>query len=229
MITQELFGQVIAAQHEVDAGDLDLIHRLPNPPLTPLKEEDIYVRRCRLAGEVIDSHGGCFRGEDLPRLLQLTWGAPTLIGHARQTLGIGRFFGGRIEEYEGRKYIVPKFYWLKAHSQAEDLRINLDGGIYNEASIAFTFKIPTCSICGNDIRRCDHWPGEEYDSKQCYFYYDGIERVMEGSIVYRGATPGTGFMVNNNYPDPSGPWDLKGKWLRIKLKGRWHQAYLMEE
>ena len=226
MITQELSGPVIAAKGKVSARDLDLIHQLPNPPLIPLKEDDVYVRRCRLAGEVVDSHGGCFRREDLPKLLKLTWGAPTLIGHNRQTIGVGRFFGGRIEDYQGHHYIVPKFYWLKAHSAAEDLRVNIDGGIYNEASIAFTFRTPTCSICGGDIRRCDHWPGEEYDSKRCFFYYDGIEQVMEGSIVYRGATPGTGFMANNS---ESPQRDLKGKWLRIKMKGRWHQAYLIEE
>ena len=226
MITQELSGQVIAARQRVTIRDVELIHQLQNPPLAPLKKEDIYVRRCRLAGEVIDSHGGCFRKSDLPKLLKLTWGAPTLIGHNRQTVGVGRFFGGSIEEHEGQNYIVPKFYWLKAHSKAEDLRINIDGGIYNEASIAFTFSHPTCSICGGDIRSCEHWPGEEYDSQQCFFYYDGIERVLEGSIVFRGAAPGTGFLANNSQL-PTRDW--KGKWLRIKLKGRWHRAYLMEE
>jgi len=226
MITQELSGGVIAANGKISARDMESIHRLPNPPLVPLKEEEIHVRRCRLAGDVIDSHGGCFRTADLPKLLKLTWGAPTLIGHNRQTLGIGRFFGGQIQEFEGHNYIVPKFYWLKAHSAAEDLRINIDGGIYNEASIAFMFRKPTCSICGEDIRRCDHFPAEEYAKQTCFFYYDGVERVMEGSIVFRGATPGTGFMANNSeFPTR----DLKGKWLRIKLKGRWHQAYLMEE
>jgi hypothetical protein len=229
MITQELSGQVISAQSKVSKRDLDLIQRLPNPPLLPLTEDDIYVRRCRLAGEVIDSHGGCFRGEDLTTLLKLTWGAPTLIGHNRQTVGVGRFFGGRIEEHQGHRYIVPKFYWLKAHSKAEDLRVNIDGGIYSEASIAFTFRHPTCSICGEDIRSCQHWPGEEYDSQTCFFYYDGIDQVMEGSIVYRGATPGTGFLVNNDPPVSGLSRDWKGNWLRIKLKGRWHRAYLMEE
>jgi len=226
MITQELSGGVIAANGKVSSRDMELIHNLPNPPLVPLKEDDIHVRRCRLAGDVIDSHGGCFRTEDLPKLLKMTWGAPTLIGHNRQTVGIGRFFGGQIQEFEGHHYVVPKFYWLKAHSAAEDLRVNIDGGIYNEASIAFMFRKPTCSICGEDIRRCDHWPGEEYGKHTCFFYYDGVERVMEGSIVFRGATPGTGFMANNSeFPAR----DLKGKWLRIKLKGRWHQAYLIAE
>jgi hypothetical protein len=72
MITQELSGQVIAANGKVTARDMDLIHKLPNPPLVPLKEDDIHIRRCRLAGDIIDSHGGCFRSQDLPKLLKMT-------------------------------------------------------------------------------------------------------------------------------------------------------------
>ena len=73
MITQELSGPVIAPNGKVSSRDMEAIRSLPNPPLIPLKEEEIYVRRCRLAGDVIDSHGGCFRSEDLPKLLQMTW------------------------------------------------------------------------------------------------------------------------------------------------------------
>jgi len=92
-------------------------------------------------------------------------------------------------------YIVPKFYWMRAHSRAHDLLVNIDGGITSEASLGFTFRTPACSICGRDIRACEHLPGNEYEGQICYFFYDGILRVTEGSFVYRGAQPGTGFML----------------------------------
>jgi len=73
----------------------------------------------------------------------------------------------------------------------------IDSGVYNEASIAFLYRTPTCSICGEDLRQCPHWPGRTYDGSLCFYWYDGVERVMEGSIVYRGAAEGTGFELDN--------------------------------
>jgi hypothetical protein len=196
-IYRELSGVLLPEQTKVGSDDLLAINSLPNPPLTPVSPGDIYVRRCRLSGDAVDAGFGCFRTEDLPRLLELVQGAPALIGHRRDTLGVARFFGGVRwrDPGSGITYIAPKFYWMRAHSAAEDLRINIDGGIYNEASIGFTFRRPTCSVCSDDIRRCQHIPGTTDNNQICFFYYDEILRVTEGSFVYRGAEPGTGFML----------------------------------
>jgi hypothetical protein len=70
---------------------------------------------------------------------------------------------------------------------------NIDGGIYKECSIGFTFALPECSICGDDIRTCEHEPMGTYgDDQTCHFNYRKIERVLETSLVYRGAIPETG-------------------------------------
>ncbi len=200
MLEQTLIGVpdpiVVEPESEASETDLATIHALKNPPLEPLTLDAIYVRRCRLAGDVLDSKGGCFRTEDLPRLLEMVQGAPALIGHDRSQKPTARFFGGSIEEHDGHRYIVPKFYWLKAHSHAEDLRLEIDGGLINEASIAFLFTTPTCSICGGDIRDCEHQVGEQYNGCDCFYYYDGIDMVTEGSLVYRGAEPGTALLPN---------------------------------
>ncbi len=192
MLSQHLSGTLLREPCKASERDLETIHGLPNPPLIPLAADEIHVRRCRLANDQTDSRYGRFRTSDLPRLLELVQGAPVLIGHDRRTLGIARFFGGDIEIREGVNWIVPKFYWPRAHSQADDLRVMIDAGVYNEASIAFVYRTPTCSICGQDLRGCPHWPGRSYDGQLCFFWYDGIERVTEGSLVYRGASPGTG-------------------------------------
>lgn len=199
-IYQELSGILLPEQTSVCDDDISAINNLPNPPLIPVTAREVYVRRCRLAGDAVDACFGRFRTEDLPRLLELVQGAPALIGHRKDTLGVARFFGGEVIEDQktGVSYIVPKFYWIRAHSESEDLRISIDGGIFSEASLGFTFKLPTCSICGEDIRRCEHIPGRTYNEELCYFYYDQIQRVTEGSIVYRGAQPGTGFMLSDS-------------------------------
>jgi hypothetical protein len=194
MMIQTLAGPLIALSNTPAKSDLDEIRGLPNPPLVKLVLDDIHVRRCRLAGDRVDAHGGCFRTADLDKVLRLAHGAPALIGHDRRSPAVARFFGGSIESFGGARYIVPKFYWPRHHSAAEDLRWQIDTGILSEASIAFTFEQATCSICSRDIRECEHEIGKDYDGKVCFYYYDGVERVLEGSFVYRGAEPGTGFL-----------------------------------
>ena len=221
MITQNLSGSVLNDSDEVKLTDIDQIKSLRNPPLVDLKAGDIYVRAVRLAGDRIDAYGGRFRTEDLTELLKMTAGLPLLIGHKKDTLGIARFFNGSIEDHEGAKYIAPRFYWLKKHSGAEDLRLSIDGGLVNEASISFTFKRPTCSVCGEDIRTCKHQIGKVYrdSGEACFYYYDEIVRVNEGSLVYKGAEPGTGLELSRRVDS----FNIKDK-LSIKLDGRYYIA-----
>ncbi len=221
MILQLLSGPVTAAREAAAASDIEQINALPNPPLCELGADDIHVRRCRLAGDAVDSQFGCFRSHDLPRVLELTHGAPALIGHNRESIAVARFFGGSVDEFGGSHYIIPKFYWPKAHSAAEDFRVLLDAGIISEASIAFTFEKPSCSICGKDIRECEHEPGAHYGLKLCHYFYDGIDRVLEGSFVYRGAEPGTGILSEISDLKKA----IKGrKTISVRIGGRTYEA-----
>ena len=154
---------------------------------------DVDIRRCFLVGDALTDCDGRFRTEDLPRLLELTHGKPVMVGHNKEKLPIGRFFGGEVVKEEETSFIVPYFYWMRSASFAEDMRVNIDGGIYTEASLAFLFKKLTCSICGEDLRRCEHFPGRVYDGEVCFYWFDEIIRVREGSLVYQGSHPGTGF------------------------------------
>lgn len=220
---QQLSGMLLGARPgEPSEEDIRLINTLQNPPPVPVTARDIYVRRCRLAGDAIDSGFGRFRTEDLPKLLKMVQGAPALIGHRKEALGVARFFGGEIwqDTKSGITYIVPKFYWMKAHSAAEDIRVNIDGGIWCEASIGFIFRRATCSICHQEIRHCPHLPGKEYPEGLCFFYYDDIIRVTEGSFVYRGAQPGTGFMLSER-PYPQLNYD---QMPRFRWEGVWYRG-----
>jgi len=192
---------------ETTDEDAEVINSLLNPPLVSVKKENIYVRRCRLASDAIDYSYGKFRTEDLPRLLEFAQGVSLLIGHRKDTAGVARFFDGSIEEIddvynpftqksERITYIVPKFYWMKKHSRAEDLRINIDGGIYHQVSLSWWYERATCGICGKDMRDCEHIPGRKYNNILAFYYYDKIGDVLEGSIVYKGGQPYTGFYLN---------------------------------
>jgi len=221
MILQNLSGTVLPQSSAATSDDLQMIKSLRNPPLIELDPEEIYIRKVRLAGDKVDTYGGRFRTEDLPKLLKMTQGLPLLIGHRKDTLGVARFFDGEVERYNGGSYIIPRFYWLKKHSAAEDLKLSIDGGLVSEASISFSFRRPTCSVCGEDIRTCVHQIGKTYmnASEPCFYFYDDIVRVNEGSLVYQGAEPGTGFQLNREVP----AFAPKQKFL-LKFKGRIYLA-----
>ncbi len=244
MIHQILSGPLLKEAGLPTNDDVRTINSLKNPPPVPVSERDIYVRRCRLAGEAIDAYFGCFRTKDLQKLLSMVQGAPLLIGHDKRTLGVARFFGGYIEEHEGNLFVTPHFYWLRGHSSSEDLRVAIDGGLYSEASISFCYRKPTCSVCGEDIRSCEHLPGSPGEEGPVFYYYDDVVAVLEGSLVYRGAQPGTGFSLSDKdfisdgggstpalrfeTTDEQNPnWGIPT--LRIKRYGKWYRAPLVGE
>jgi hypothetical protein len=190
-------------------SDIQIINSLTPSPPKIITVSDIYVKKCWLTGDAVNLKYGRFHIEDMPKLLNLVQGAPLMEMHntgglfkGRGTLPIGRFFGGSIEKKEVNgetvTYVVPKFYWMVAHSGANDLKTNIEGGIYTEASIGWTYKVNICSICGKDIMECSHVPGEKYKGALCFYWYQNPISVLEGSIVYRGAHPGTQF-ENNEY------------------------------
>ena len=243
MIHQTLSGPLLKDAGIPTDEDVRLINSLRNPPPAPVSERDVFIRRCRLAGDAVDAYYGRFRTEDLPKLLALVQGAPLLVGHNKRSLGVARFFGGSVEEYEGHSYIVPKFYWLRGHSSADDLRVAIDGGLYSEASLSFAYEKPTCSVCGEDIRTCEHLPGSPGEDGPIFYYYDNVVAVLEGSLVYRGAQPGTGFSLCAIRSDSENPVKVSRPTygnggentpalqpiLRIKRHGKWYRAPLVED
>jgi len=170
-----------------------------NPP-KPVNEGDVEIREYRIVGDALTMHRGKFRTEDMEHMLKLMNGAPMLAGHDTDKVPLARFFGGRTEKIGDVTYAIPMFYWANGTPDSDRMEKNIDTGIYNEGSIGFRFTTPTCNICGLDIRgipddddnRCIHIPGRKYDGKLCFYYWDGVTTVDEGSIVYRGSHPGTG-------------------------------------
>ncbi len=211
-------GKSNLSKEEVDT-DIAFINKNFDLP-TELSADDVYIRECWLTGNAINCYFGRFRDKDLKILLELVNGAPLMDSHKKGgylglgqiELPLGKFFGGSVRSrmtklFDGTekkvKYIVPKFYWMRNVSVANDLKTNIDGGIWNQASISWTAEKVTCSVCGKDIRLCNHVPGEK-DSKgeTIFYYYDNILGVSEGSIVYAGGHPGTGFGLAYNSENP---------------------------
>jgi len=178
----------------VTAGLIELINSNVNPP-TPVGAEDVYIRAMFVVSDEVNSFGGRFPVEEHDRLVELLIDSPVMVGHRKDKLPIARNFHAATVERDGRRWVKSYFYWLKSAEGADNLRENIDGGIYKECSIGFTFLFPECSICGKDIRSCEHEPLATYEvdgqSVVCHFNYRQIERVLETSLVYRGAVNDT--------------------------------------
>ncbi len=173
---------------------INLINLNISPPAV-VEEDDVHIRAMYIVSDQENSFGGCFPVDEHEKLCELLIDSPVMVGHRKDHLPIGRNFYAKRIEKEGQQWVKCYFYWLKNADGAETLRENIDGGIYKECSIGFTFLFPECSVCGKDIRTCKHEPFEEYEisgtNASCYFNYRQIERVLETSLVYRGAVADT--------------------------------------
>jgi len=203
---ENLLGKVEAflSEKEIQVSEelVFLINTRIKPPL-PVKKEDIYIRAMYLVSDQVNSFGGCFPLDEHPKLAELLIDSPVLVGHSKERLPIARNFKADLVKKDGANWVKVYFYWLKNSAEANTLRENIDHGIYKECSIGFSFEFPECSICEEDMRRCQHIPFRTYQKEsgekaQAYFNYRNIVKVHETSLVYRGAVFGTS-MTNELY------------------------------
>lgn len=181
-------------EEEISDELVFLINSRIKPP-RPVTKEQIFIRTMFLVSDEVNSYGGRFRSEELVRIAELVIDSPVMVGHAKEKLPIARNFKAEVVQREGHNWVKVWFYWMKSAKDALSLRGNVDYGIYKECSLGFVFEFPECSICGQDMRRCSHVPFKSYPTEdgetEAYFNYRNVTRVLETSLVYRGAVPNT--------------------------------------
>ncbi len=189
-------------------------------PPKPLKATDVYVRAMLLVSDARNQHGGKFPLEELQRITELVIDTPVLVGHRKDRLPIARVFKAELIERDGVQWVKAYLYWLKETAGAETLRANIDGGVYKDCSLGFTFAHAECSICQADIRVCGHQSQSSSDSKDSnkpFHFYRNVQRALEISLVYRGANPGARVGVelhsDTNTSDTSLSSEPSPKWL----------------
>jgi len=174
---------------------IDEINRVIAPPVA-VSAHTVFVRAMEVLSDEVNDHGGRFATEEFPRLCELLIDSPVLVAHDKRQLPVARNFKAGVISRDGRPWIKVWFYWPKDASGAHDLAARIDSGVLREVSIGFEFKRPECSVCGADIRQCEHQPFAEIKHadgsiRKVHYIYRDIVRVLETSLVYRGATPGT--------------------------------------
>jgi hypothetical protein len=222
-----LYGRMEVNLSEEREFDYDEFAQVINQTVRPPREvrgEDINVRAIYLVSDRVNSYGGRFPREELENLCAMVIDSPVLVGHARNELPIARNFKAEVVSEGDENWVKVWFYWLKEADGSEALLANLDGGIYKEGSIGFVFSLPECGICGRDIRDCEHTPLKKYlidgSEKTCYYNYRNIEKVLETSLVFRGANPNTRVTDELIIPTLSDESDLEGGKITCDQMGK---------
>ncbi len=153
-----------------------------------------------LCNNQVDRHFSRFPEEELARIDGLVPGRPLMERHdLRGTLPRGRFFRSSLHRDGEVVSVRPEVYVMRT-AENQDFIMNIEGGVYRETSIGFSFRLPECSVCGKDLRTCDHVPGRSYGEETCHFIMRDVLEVMEGSVVSSGSQ-GTGFVRGERSED----------------------------
>jgi hypothetical protein len=187
-ITEVLIGSLsLGDSEDRRAALIDQINSIIKPP-KPATAENVNIRAMFVVNDLINSHGGRFRREDLSKLCDLIADTPVLVGHNHAETPLARTFHAELEERGNVLWLKSYFYWPRSEG-SDELLLKIDSGILKECSISFIYTVPECSVCGEDIRKCPHELGAGPDSP--HFIYGGISQILETSLVYKGSVRGT--------------------------------------
>ena len=168
--------------------------------LRPMKCAEFAVFTLDLCHNQVDRHFSRFPDEELEKVDGMVPGRPLMERHdLRGSLPRGTFFRSRLHRDGARLSVRPDVYVLRTRENAGFIA-NIEGGVYRDTSIGFSFRKPECSVCGKDLRTCDHVPGRTYGDEQCHFIMRDVLEVIEGSVVSSGSQ-GTGFVTGERLGD----------------------------
>jgi hypothetical protein len=194
----ERWGEVINAVRDMSPAEADVssenaaINRFT---LRPLSSEEYAVFTLDLCHNRVDRHFSCFPEEELEVINKLVPGRPLMERHDLYgSLPRGIFFHSYLNREGEYLSVRPKVYVLRLEENRNFIA-NIEGGVYRETSIGFSFTFPECSICKKDVRRCVHVPGTNYEGELCFYRMRGVQDVLEGSVVACGSQ-GTSFVTD---------------------------------
>ncbi len=181
-------------------ADEELVRAVNRFALRPLERHEFAVFTLDLCHNQVDRHFSRFPDEELEKVNAMAPGRPLMERHdLRGSLPRGTFFRSRLHRHGERLSVRPDVYVLRTEENAGFIA-NIEGGVYRETSIGFSFRLPECSVCGKDLRTCDHVPGRTYGQELCHFILRDVLEVLEGSVVSSGSQ-GTGFVTGERAHD----------------------------
>ncbi|HDP34134.1 MAG TPA: hypothetical protein ENN29_03375 [Candidatus Hydrogenedentes bacterium] len=207
-------GALVGARAaSADNNDDEMMAAVNRFALRPLCADEVAVFTLDLCNNQVDKHFSRFPDEELERINRLTPGRPLMERHdLRGSLPRGTFFRSRLHSEHDCVSVRPEVYVLRA-SDNRDFILNIEGGVYRETSIGFSFRTPECAVCGKDLRTCAHIPGRSYGDALCHFIMRDVLEVIEGSVVPAGSQ-GTRFVAQQRATPET---------ALVRAREAWHQ------
>ena len=200
---------------EVDAALAIINAKFAKKPLTP---DQVYLLPpAEMSNQNIDSYFTRMHETSLRNYLQdALAGIPLMNSHrvggwlTDAELPLGNSYSALLEQSQDNLRLVVRFYMLRG-LELNDVKTDhliraIDGGIVRDTSIGFHPGQYVCGLCGKplltldalmnigddaDIEEqfcCDHVPGVTYDGQVAFAWVKNAH-LVEGSLVYAGATP----------------------------------------
>ena len=184
-------GLVARRDALIEDADLAAINRYA---LKPVERENVAVFTIEVCHDQVDKHFSRFPKEELETIARLVPGRPLMLLHdIRTKMPLGKIFRGWLalndqhtETEHYRSSVQADVYVLRTAENASAIE-NIEGGVWAETSIGFSFRLPECSICNSDLRSCDHQPGRTYEGRQCHYIMREVLEVIETSLVPSGS------------------------------------------
>ena len=177
----------VTAVGQVSGEDLEQINALTR---RELKAEEVYTFAVRLCDNEIDRDGERFDEDTLEELGKLFVGVSGVFDHQWSAKGqAARIYRTQVVREQsltedGRPYCYLKGWaYMMRTGENEALIAEIDGGIKREVSVGCAVKQVLCSVCGQELGRCEHEKGEEYGGKVCHGILTGAADAYEWSFV----------------------------------------------
>ncbi|WP_339098296.1 hypothetical protein WDJ50_18630 (plasmid) [Deinococcus sp. VB142] len=202
------------ASPSLPAGHLEKINALQAKRGKPnLGAEQVLARPVRLYGNKLTSYYTRSPDGDLQLLADQIneGGGPVLSAHVTDNTPLGSFYAATVTRGDTtdppelgqpqQELWLDTWFYVLNDTEGQRVIALIDGGVINEASIGFFYDQAICSITGGSYYDSPYWRGNTYTitdpetgqqaEKLCFIWTTGDVQFGEGSLVYRGAYPGT--------------------------------------
>lgn len=201
------------------AGQLEKINALAK---RPLDKAEVFVFNAKLAGDMVIPDRYIQLSKPLLNvfkqnaidgvafLLDHSWASSGLFGmggRPKAAIPYGRTFDAKLKksEVDGESWSLYADHYMARGIEidgvsTDSLIASIEAGTMFDTSIGWGANQYECSVCGKDIRRCEHSMGRTYETEGqseaqlCYAIAKPPGFLMENSAVFDGAYPTAGFL-----------------------------------
>jgi hypothetical protein len=188
MLIRKSFEDVQQTAIKAEEPDLAAIRKYA---LREVTAEEIWTGSMKLCHDRVDRTFERFPKAYLERFAATLPGKSVLPGHDYSALPLGRFYAADVVPDTEGNHLRVRYYLPKESPLVSQIEL----GVLKDVSIGFNAGKRLCDLCAKEWDfQHDHFPGQEYDGKQCTLTYCESEahkaEAMEGSFVWCGAQPG---------------------------------------